>query len=67
LITGKIIGSYGNMDSRGPGSPVPSPEIAFGWPLRARWNNGRLYVSDLTNCRLVGIRLEYSDVQEAGF
>jgi SMP-30/Gluconolactonase/LRE-like region len=54
------IGAYGNMDSRGPGSPVPQPEIAFGWPLSARCGGGKVFVSDLTNCRLVGVRFEHS-------
>ncbi len=54
------IGSYGNMDSRGAGSPVPEPEIAFGWPLSARCGGGKLFVSDLTNCRLVGVLFEHA-------
>jgi len=53
-------GSYGNMDSRGPESPVPQPAIAFGWPLTARYANGRVIVADLVNCRLVAAKLEHA-------
>ena len=54
------IGSYGNMDSRGPGSPVPDPEIAFAWPLSTRCGGGRIFVADPVNCRMTGVRFEYA-------
>ncbi len=57
-------GSYGNMDSRGPDSPVPQPEIAFGWPLTARCGDGRVLVADLVNCRVVAVRMEHQAVAE---
>jgi len=53
-------GSYGNMDSRGPGSPVPSPEIAFGWPLSVECAGGRVFVADLVNRRVVAVKFEHA-------
>jgi len=53
-------GSYGNMDSRGPGSPVPQPEITFGWPLAVRWSNGKAFVADLVNRRIVAVDLTHA-------
>ncbi len=57
-------GSYGNMDSRGPGSPVPVPEITFGWPIEAKYNNGRVFVADLVNRRVVSVRIKHAVVSE---
>ncbi len=57
-------GSYGNMDSRGPGSPVPEPEITFGWPITVECANGRAYVADLVNRRIVAVRLEHTTEAE---
>jgi len=53
-------GSYGNMDSRGPGSPVPEPEIPFGWPLSVECSGGRIFVADLVNRRVVAVRFEHA-------
>ena len=53
------IGAYGNMDSRGPGSPAPEPEVAFGWPFSVRCAGGRVYVADLANRRVVAVRIDY--------
>ncbi|MFO8013999.1 MAG: SMP-30/gluconolactonase/LRE family protein [Phycisphaerae bacterium] len=50
-------GTYGNMDSRGPGSPVPAPALAFGWPLSVECARGRAYVADLVNRRVVAVDL----------
>jgi sugar lactone lactonase YvrE len=52
-----LIGSYGNMDNRGPKSAHPKPEIAYGWPLATCVSGGRLYVSDLVNRRIVVAKL----------
>ncbi|MGD8236935.1 MAG: hypothetical protein PVH68_00160 [Armatimonadota bacterium] len=57
-------GAYGNMDSRGPDSPVPTPEIAFGWPLSVECANDRAYVADLVNRRVVAVRFEYAATAE---
>ncbi|MFP4056444.1 MAG: hypothetical protein ACLF0G_06210 [Candidatus Brocadiia bacterium] len=52
------LGTYGNMDSRGPGSPVPEPGLTFGWPLSVECVRERAYVADLVNRRVVAARLE---------
>ncbi|MHC4917559.1 MAG: hypothetical protein ACYTGB_18950, partial [Planctomycetota bacterium] len=52
-----LIGSYGNMDNRGPKSEHPKPEIPYGWPLVAQVYGGKLYVVDLTNRRIVVAKL----------
>lgn len=51
------IGSYGNMDNRGPKSDHPTPGIAYSWPLAAQVSDGVLYVADVTNRRVVAARL----------
>jgi len=53
-------GGYGNMDSRGPGSPVPEPEIPFGWPLAVNCGNDKVYIADLVNRRVVAVRLVHA-------
>ena len=53
------IGYYGNADSRGSDSPVPQPEIAFGWPVAVSAgavDQGRLYVADMLNHRAVRVQ-----------
>jgi len=57
------IGSYGNADSPGPGSRVPEPRIAFAWPTDCDYceTDGKLYVSDSVNRRIVVVRFEYAD------
>jgi DNA-binding beta-propeller fold protein YncE len=54
------IGAYGNADSAGPGSRVPEPEIPFAWPTACDYAeaDGRLYVSDSVNRRVVVIRFD---------
>jgi len=51
-------GAYGNMDSRGPKSPVPTPEIAFGWPISVECAGGRVFVADLVNRRVVAVKMD---------
>jgi hypothetical protein len=57
------IGSYGNADSAGPGSRVPEPPIAFAWPTDCDYAeaDGKLYVTDSVNRRIVVIRFDWSD------
>jgi NHL repeat len=57
-------GSYGNMDSRGPGSPVPQPEITFGWPLSTECSGGKVYTADVVNKRVVAVKFTYAVSQE---
>lgn len=54
------IGAYGNADSAGPGSRVPEPEIAFAWPTECDYAeaDGRLYVSDSVNRRVMVVRFD---------
>ena len=53
-------GSYGNMDSRGSGSPVPVPEIPLGWPLSVECAGGRAFIADVVNRRLVAVKFEHA-------
>jgi hypothetical protein len=50
------LGRYGNPDSSGPGSRVPSPEIAFASPFAVARRGDDLYVSDPANRRVVVIK-----------
>jgi len=54
------VGSYGNADSAGPGSSVPEPEIAFGWPAYVAVTDEALYVSDMLNRRVLRAKLVYA-------
>jgi NHL repeat len=58
------IGRYGNMDSRGPGSPAPTPEIGFAWPIQVDCAHDRVYVADLLNRRVVAVRFEHALAEE---
>ena len=57
-------GAYGNMDSRGAGSLVPTPKIPFGWPISVECAGGRVYVADLVNRRVVSVRFEHAATAE---
>jgi NHL repeat len=57
-------GSYGNMDSRGAGSPVPTPEIPFAWPLSVECGNDKIYVADVINKRIVAAKFEFAASEE---
>ena len=54
------VGAYGNADSAGPKSKVPEPEIAFAWPTECDYAeaDGKLYVSDSVNRRVVVVRFD---------
>jgi hypothetical protein len=54
------VGAYGNADSAGPKSKVPEPEIAFAWPTECDFAeaDGKLYVSDSVNRRIVVVRFD---------
>ncbi|MBM4030832.1 MAG: hypothetical protein FJ291_03505 [Planctomycetes bacterium] len=58
-------GGYGNMDSRGPGSPVPKPEIAFAWPLVVSATDEACYIADTVNARILKAKLDYQASQKA--
>ena len=61
------IGRYGNMDSAGPNSAIPTPEIAFAWPMNVSAGERYLYVSDVYNDRIVRTKLEYRKSAEKSF
>jgi hypothetical protein len=52
-------GTYGNVDSRGPGSLVPTNDIPLAWPIAAATSEDYIYVSDFVNCRLVSVKMDY--------
>jgi len=47
----------------GPGSRVPEPPIAFAWPTDCDYAeaDGKLYVTDSVNRRIVVVRFDWSD------
>lgn len=56
------VGQYGNADSRGPGSAVPlgGDEVGLFQPMAlAVDTDKKLYISDMGNKRVVGVRLGY--------
>ena len=54
------IGAYGNADSAGPKSKQTAPEIAFAWPAECDYADfdGRLYVTDSVNRRIMVVRFD---------
>jgi hypothetical protein len=50
-------GAYGNADSRGPGSPVPTPRIPLGWVHAVQVTDRHAYVADVVNNRIVRVTL----------
>jgi len=56
-------GSYGNQDSAGRGSAVPTPEIPFCWPYTVAVSDDAVYVGDRLNRRVVKVRLDYRTEQ----
>ncbi len=58
------IGRYGNADSpsaAGPGSGAGGPEIPFAWPAFVSVADGKVYVSDSVNRRVVVVGLHWAD------
>jgi sugar lactone lactonase YvrE len=55
-------GAYGNVDSAGPGSAVPEPAIAFGFPFAVARDEERVYVSDMINDRVAVLRMAHAAV-----
>ncbi len=54
-------GSYGNQDSAGPGSPVPTPAIPFCWVQAVAVGDEAAYVGDRLNRRVVRVKLDYAE------
>jgi hypothetical protein len=70
-ITGKVtvidnnenqilqFGDWGNIDSKGPGSLVPQPDIPLAWPVGAAASEDFIYVTDMINTRLLQVIMNY--------
>jgi DNA-binding beta-propeller fold protein YncE len=56
----KWFGSYGNVDSAGPDSKVPTPEIAFHWPYSICADDRVVYIGDRLNRRVTVVKLNYA-------
>jgi DNA-binding beta-propeller fold protein YncE len=54
-------GAYGNPDSAGPKSAIPTPEIPMFWPYMIAAGDGVVYVGDRLNRRVVVVRLGYAE------
>jgi hypothetical protein len=53
-------GSYGNADSAGPGSLIPTPAIPMWWPQAIAVDDTTAYVGDRLNRRILAVKLEYA-------
>lgn len=53
-------GAYGNVDSAGPGSRVPTPSLPLLWPENIAAGNGSVYVGDRLNRRVVAVKLSHA-------
>jgi hypothetical protein len=53
-------GKYGNMDSRGAGSAIPTPDIPLAYPVGAAASDNYIYVTDMGNARLARVKMEYA-------
>lgn len=52
-------GQYGNEDSKGPGSLVPTADVPFAFPVGAAASDNYIYVTDMVNTRLVRAKMDY--------
>jgi len=53
-------GKYGNQDSGGPASAVPTPEIPLWWPQAVAVGDDAVYIGDRLNRRVVRVKLLYA-------
>ena len=53
-------GAYGNADSAGPGSAVPTPEIAFAWLIGVAATDRYVYTGDSINRRMLRLRTAHA-------
>jgi hypothetical protein len=53
-------GEYGNWDSKGPGSLVPTAGVPMAWPTGAAASENFVYVTDMVNTRLVRVKMDYA-------
>lgn len=47
------LGRYGNYDSAGPKSKIPTPEIPLAWPIGVGASEEHVYICDQVNMRIV--------------
>ncbi len=57
-------GDYGNVDSAGPRSAVPGPEIPLAWPGCVATSPEAIYISDWLNVRVVRVKPTYAKTGE---
>lgn len=55
-------GQYGNRDSRGglPGGLIATPSIPLAWPTDVAASDEHVFVTDIVNCRIVRLKMEYA-------
>jgi hypothetical protein len=53
------IGRWGNMDSYGPGSPVPEPDIPLMFPSATALSKNALFITEWRHGRILKVRLGY--------
>jgi hypothetical protein len=54
-------GEYGNLDSQGPGSKIPVPELPITYAFRIAVSNTAVYVNDCQSRRILKVNLDYKD------
>jgi hypothetical protein len=52
-------GGYGNEDSAGPDSKVPTPDIPLSWPYAVSVGKTGVYIGDFINRRIVKAKLTH--------
>jgi hypothetical protein len=60
-------GEYGNLDCKGPNSASPNPAIPFNVIRGVAVAEGKLYVTDYGNRRIIKCDLEYRTTKSQGF
>jgi hypothetical protein len=57
-------GEYGNMDSAGPNSRIPVPEIPLAYAFRLAVSDKAVYINDTHAQRVMKVRLDYAETVE---
>jgi hypothetical protein len=53
-------GHYGNIDSAGPKSLIPKPDVPLGWPEAVGVSHKAIYVSEVLNRRIMRLLKKYA-------